>query len=200
MAKNSKDLILLEAFKLFAVKSYEQVTYNDFEKNMDLTRGTILYHFKSKDILFKEVVDKYVFGEHSVTNYLRHYPGVSLKEFLELYVSGVTNNKVLFASYGLENMNRSLLNIENQAIHYYPGVLELAVKWQEKESAVWVNILQNAIIKGEIKANVNVLLLSRIFQNIYYGTSYSGIILPGGIDVEILKEEFAFIYNAIKNQ
>jgi AcrR family transcriptional regulator len=54
MRKSSRDFILLEAFKLFASKSYEQVTYNDFEKNTGLTRGTILYHFSSKELLFRE--------------------------------------------------------------------------------------------------------------------------------------------------
>jgi hypothetical protein len=116
-----------------------------------------------------------------------------------LYLNAITNLKALFSSYGIENMNRGLFNIENQAIHYYPDIMEKALKWQENEITVWMNVLQGAIVNGEIKGNVNIALLSHIFQNIYYGVSYSGIMLPRGFDVEMLKEEFAFVYNAIKN-
>jgi AcrR family transcriptional regulator len=199
MRKSSRDLILQEAFKLFATKSYEQVTYNDFEKNTGLTRGTILYHFASKELLFREVVNKYVFNDHSIAKYLQHHRNISLKDFLDLYLNTVTNFKAIFSSHGIENMNRALLNIENQAIHYYPSIMENAIKWQESEIAEWMTVLQNAIASGEIKGNVNISILSRFFQNIYYGTSYSGIMLSNGFDTETLREEFVFIYNAIKN-
>jgi AcrR family transcriptional regulator len=199
MRKSSRDFILQEAFKLFAAKSYEQVTYNDFERNTGLTRGTILYHFASKELLFKEVVNKYVFNDHSIAKYLQYHRNISLKEFLDLYLNTVTNLKAFASSHGIENMNRALLNIENQAIHYYSDIMEKAIKWQENEIAEWMNVLQNAIASGEIKGNVNISMLSRIFQNIYYGTSYSGIMIPNGFNIETLREEFVFIYNAIKN-
>lgn len=196
--KNSKDLILLEAFKLFSAKTYEQVTYDDFERKTGLTRGTILYHFKSKDVLFKEVIDKYVFNDHSVVKLLKDVDCQSLKDFIESYVNGINNTKAIALANGINNINLALMNIEIQAIHYYPNVVEKATEWQAKEISIWVTILQNAIYHGEIKGNIDISLLSHIFQNIYYGTSYIGILHPKGIDLETLKKEFTCIYDYIK--
>jgi AcrR family transcriptional regulator len=196
--KNSKDLILLEAFKLFSAKTYEQVTYDDFERETGLTRGTILYHFKSKETLFKEVIDKYIFSDHSIIKMLTDVDCPSLKDFIESYVNGINNIKAIALANGINNINLALMNIEIQAIHYYPNVVEKAAEWQAKEISAWVNILQNAIYNGEIKSNIDISLLSYIFQNIYYGTSYIGILRPKGVDLEILKKEFTCIYDYIK--
>jgi AcrR family transcriptional regulator len=196
--KNSKDLILLEAFKLFSAKTYEQVTYDDFERETGLTRGTILYHFKSKETLFKEVIDKYIFNDHSIIKLLNDVDCQSLKDFIESYLNGINNIKAIALVSGINNINLALMNIEIQAIHYYPNVVEKAVEWQAKEISGWVNILQNAIYTGEIKGNIDISLLSHIFQNIYYGTSYIGILRPKGVDLEILKKEFTYIYDCIK--
>ena len=43
--KNSRDLILKEAFKLFLQKNVEKVTVPDLEKATGVQRGAIFYHF-----------------------------------------------------------------------------------------------------------------------------------------------------------
>ncbi|MFT0573948.1 TetR/AcrR family transcriptional regulator [Bacteroides thetaiotaomicron] len=59
--KNSRDLILKEAFKLFLQKNVEKVTVPDLEKATGVQRGAIFYHFKDKEALFVEVIDQYFF-------------------------------------------------------------------------------------------------------------------------------------------
>lgn len=52
----SKQKILLESFKLFATKPFSDITFTDIEKVTGLSRGAILYHFKSKDEILASII------------------------------------------------------------------------------------------------------------------------------------------------
>ena len=54
--KPTKNRLLIEAFKLFAHKPYDRVTFADLEEVTGLSRGAILYHIKTKENLFLNVV------------------------------------------------------------------------------------------------------------------------------------------------
>lgn len=56
----SKQKILLESFKLFVSKSLSDITFSDIEKATNLSRGAILYHFKTKDQIFTEIVNQFI--------------------------------------------------------------------------------------------------------------------------------------------
>lgn len=56
----SRQKILLESFKLFASKSLSDITFSDIEKATNLSRGAILYHFKTKDQIFTEIVNQFI--------------------------------------------------------------------------------------------------------------------------------------------
>lgn len=56
--KSTKDKLLIEAFKLFTSKPYDRVTFADLEQATGLSRGAILYHIKTKENLFLNVVKK----------------------------------------------------------------------------------------------------------------------------------------------
>ena len=49
--KPTKNRLLIEAFKLFAHKPYDRVTFADLEEVTGLSRGAILYHIKTKENL-----------------------------------------------------------------------------------------------------------------------------------------------------
>lgn len=57
--RNSRDLILKEAFKLFLQKNVEKVTVPDLEKATGIQRGAIFYHFKDKETLFIEAIEHF---------------------------------------------------------------------------------------------------------------------------------------------
>lgn len=64
--KSSRDLILKESFKLFLQRNVEKVTVPDIEKATGVHRGAIFYHFKDKEALFIEVIEKYFFSELNI--------------------------------------------------------------------------------------------------------------------------------------
>ena len=42
---------------LFATKPFSDITFTDIEKVTGLSRGAILYHFKSKDEILASIID-----------------------------------------------------------------------------------------------------------------------------------------------
>lgn len=64
----SKNKILLEAFKLFASKPFEKVTFADLEKATGLSRGAILYHIQTKENLFEMVLENLIFKRSTIVS------------------------------------------------------------------------------------------------------------------------------------
>lgn len=64
--ETSRKRILMEAFKLFATMPYERVSFSVMEKEIGISRGSMIYYFKNKEGLFKEVVQTFVYGASSI--------------------------------------------------------------------------------------------------------------------------------------
>ena len=86
MSYTTKNKLIIEAFKLFASKPYDQVTFSDLEKATGLSRGAILYHIKTKENLFIEVINYFIFQITSAKS-VKLTEEISLKEFLQAYIN-----------------------------------------------------------------------------------------------------------------
>ena len=64
--ETSRKRILMEAFKLFATMPYERVSFSVMEKEIGISRGSMIYYFKNQEGLFKEVVQTFVYGASSI--------------------------------------------------------------------------------------------------------------------------------------
>lgn len=196
---DTKCAVLLEAFKLFATKPYDQVTFNELEASTGLSRGAILYHIKNKETLFRLVIDDYVFSKSTLTTvYESEFKIYSLGNFIQKFIDSCIEEKSEFKEMGLLNMNLSMLKIEATAFHHYPMMEEKAAEWYENELAIWIKVIERAIKEKEIKEEIDVKMISNLFLNIYFGTSYSGIVKAKGYDIHLMKKEFQFVYDMIK--
>lgn len=198
--KNTKEIILFEAFKLFATRTYEQVTFTDLENYTKLTRGAIMYYFKNKELIFKAVCDKYLLSESSIFKRIddKIIPDTTLEELIGLYIRVISDIKNESASLGLKNMNRALVNITNQASYYYPNFEIKANNWQVIQIQLWKKVLTSAVKRGEVKSDIDLDVASDLFEDVYCGISYASIVYPEGIEIERLGKAFKFVYNLIK--
>lgn len=198
--KNTKETILFEAFKLFATRTYEQVTFTDLENCTKLTRGAIMYYFKTKELIFRTVCDKYLLNESSILKKIsdKIVPDTTLKELIELYIGVIYEIKVEAANFGIKNMNRALINITNQASYYYPNFEIKANNWQVIQIQLWKKVLAFAVKSGEIKSDLDLDITSDLFEDIFCGISYASIVYPDGMEIERLEKAFRFVYNLIK--
>lgn len=195
----TKDLLLLEAYKLYVSKPYDQVTFTELEKSTGLSRGAILYHFKSKELLFNAVIERFVLKESSVGDLISEDCD-ELSEFIKKFVSGCKTEMQKYRSYGIYNMNLAKFHIEFHALSYYKDMQEIARKWMDNEQILWRNKLSKALKNNEIRDDLNLDVLASMFVNIYQGTSFSGVSRPKGYDIKLLEKEFMVLYNLIKKE
>ncbi len=98
----------------------------------------------------------------------------------------------------MDNLNRALVNITNQALFYYPDFAERGKKWIDLQIDQWKKVLIRAMVKGDISEDVNIDFVARLFEDIYCGLSYTSIASEDGIDMQELKDSFIFLYNSLK--
>lgn len=59
-AQESKEFIISSAEKLFLEKGFDKVSMRDISEEAKLSKGAIYHHYKSKDEIIKEIINKYV--------------------------------------------------------------------------------------------------------------------------------------------
>lgn len=193
----SKERIIFEAFKLFCEKPYDQVTFADIEAATSLSRGAILYHFKAKENIFNRVIETYVLSSSSIT-------GIDIKmrenlhEFISAFIEHLKTNKLQMKKWGMKNLNLALLNVEVSAFSFYPDMQDKSKKWYNGELRVWEEVLTNAQNSGEIRRNLDIKTISRLFETIYIGSSFLGVTNLQGVEVEELQGDFQNLYALLK--
>lgn len=196
--RNIKESILKEAFRLFLLKPYDKVTYDDLMASAGVSRGAILHHFPVKQELFNQVIDLYLFHNNSVFDFFNEKIGMSFISFIHIYCDWIESERRMFKELDIENFNRALVNITIQAFYLYPNMREKTEEFDEKEVDTWSYILKKGIESGELRKDIDIRFIARSIQNIYYGTSYAGLAKIEGIDTKLLKEQLLGIYNMIK--
>lgn len=195
----AKELLLLEAYKLYVSKPYDHVTFSELEKVTKLSRGAILYHYKSKELLFNAVIEHFVIKRSSVSA-LINTDCTKLSKFINKFISGCKNEMQEYRSLGISNMNLAKFHIEFHALSYYNDAQDIFRKWLKNERNIWRYHLSNAMKNKEIRDDLDLDVISNMFINLYQGTSFSGLCRPAGYDIALLEKEFIALYNLIKNE
>lgn len=201
MKKNTGtyDKILWECFKLFLQKGYKEVTIPDMEEAIGMTRGAIFYYVKDKNELFNAVIDRFLLEKQNINNKLSGNQETSLLRFIISYVEGINKTRQSFFPLSEnESLFFSYINLTHSALLYYEGFKEKALHTIELEVALWEKMIKAAKESGEIRENVNVGIIAKKFQRLFYGYSYlSG--LHSRFDTSELLEIFIDEYNLIKS-
>lgn len=79
------DRILIPAFRLFMTYNYEKVSTSLLEKETGLTRGAIFYKLRTKEDIFKAVIDKFII-ELQATNVS---VGNTLIDYIDRYLERI---------------------------------------------------------------------------------------------------------------
>lgn len=197
MGKSTKEKLIIEAFKLFASKPYDQVTFADLEKATNLSRGAILYHVKTKENLFVEVIHYFIFQVTSAIS-VKAWEGMTFKDFILGCIDECYQAVEAMGEMGISNINLAKLNIESQGFYFYPDMKSESLHWLNDQYAIFEKMIITAIERHEIKPLATPHDIASIFINLYLGISYSGLVRDRGIDLEKLKKDLFFIYNLLK--
>lgn len=195
--ETSRQKILMEAFRLFATMPYEQVSFSVMEKEIGISRGSMVYYFKNKEGLFQEVLKTLVYGTSSIKAVPDAYR-LSLCSFYNYFIEILKREQEKIKQSGIVNLNEALIRIESSALSYAENFKELTAQWFDEEQQIWKKVIDNAISTGEIKANVDSTVLSHVFEDCYLGNAFKGVFSYDGYKIEELKREFDQIYALLK--
>jgi len=192
----SKQKILLESFKLFASKSLSDITFSDIEKATNLSRGAILYHFKTKNQIFTEIVNQFILDKDNKLPPINSEK--SLWGNIENFVDTKKKQQAFLTNIGIANVNRAYICMTTNAMLFLGDVLQKMTQRRERELKYWYELLCVAKNRGEIKAEIDERLWAQFFFNIYYGYSYTSMASLNGCDLNYLLEQFRHLYNLMR--
>ena len=193
----SRRKILIEAFRLFATMPYDRVSFSVMEKEMGISRGSMVYYFKNKEGLFKEVVRSFVYGASSVRAVPDAYK-LSLCSFYTYFIETLKREQEQMAGMGIANINEALMRIENSALTYIPDFKEQTARWYEEELQIWQAVIENAISTGEIKKGIDPVAISYFYEDCYLGRAFHGVFTDAGYDIDRLKQTYDRLYALLR--
>lgn len=188
------DRILIPAFKLFVTYNYEKVSTSLLEQETGLTRGAIFYKLRTKEDIFKAVVDKFILALQS-----ENIPvGDSLIDFIDRYVDRISVRMNKLIELNIDD-SKGYFSLIYQALQYYPGFGEKITNIFFENQKRWEEIVRVAQDSGEVKQSCDPKLVAQEFRYIYSGLSFERSLLSG-LDVNELRELYYSIYNKIRNE
>ena len=199
----NREEVLEKAFKVFVKMNYEKASFTEIAKACGLSRAGIIHYFPYKLDLFVAVVDKFVFQIHHPNNKF-DVKECTLKDFIELYLKGVTATMKRLVEL-IDDGNNPYDSCPNfyyfhfftQVRMYYPNIRKQIPKFYEQDYHLWTTIIQQAKDSGEIHPDTDVKKAATMFRQMYFGLSYEQSFL-NGLDVDLLAENFRYIYSLLK--
>lgn len=195
-AEQTRTMILREAFKLFLMKGYENATMVELMKATGLSRGAIFYYAEDKFSLFKEVADKFLLESQSFYTKIDYDNCTSFHTFIKEYVrliGAVTDDLMSISG----NTSQAYIGLFFQTARYYPEFNKKVNDLFEQEYLMWERALKDAMIRGEVRSDINIKQISRQFWHTYLGYSLE-ICFRQNIDTGELYTLYMIIYNTIK--
>lgn len=191
--ETSRKRILVEAFKLFATMPYERVSFSVMEKEIGISRGSMIYYFKNKEGLFKEVVQTFVYGASSIKAVPDAYK-LSLCSFYTYFIETLKREQEQLSNLGIVNINEALMRIENSALTYIPNFKEQTAQWYEEELQIWKSVIEYAVSSGEISNRVDPVTISYFYEDCYLGRAFNGVFMKTGYDIDKLQQTYDQLY------
>lgn len=91
--KSKKEQILDVSLSLFLEKGYDNTSISDILSNLDIARGTLYYHFESKEAIMDEII------ERSIKSVIEEAKGIVFRK-------GMTVQEKMFTLFSSTSMKR----------------------------------------------------------------------------------------------
>ena len=189
---STKDSILDSAVKIFAQKGFELASVDDIAKQAGLAKGTLYYHFESKDELLFALIER---GIDKFTGILRSNldAGTTPRHKLEI---AIETQLAFFYEY--EDFCRILLT----------EVWRFEIKWkkhieqiQEKYLILIKNIIEEGMLSGDFNNELDVeSATTAVFSLISFASLDWAIFHPKKSQAEMLATIKILFFNGLVNK
>ncbi len=202
--KYSREYILRKAFDVFMNKGYDSASISVLQKELNMSRGAMYRYFKNKEELFIAVIDEYCFRlfERVLNNTNEN---LKVSELIEVMFRKQKLMLNVFTRAGVTHttfLNYTALMI--QAAKYYPDFLRRFRLIHNQLLSRWEVALNNSIATMEIKPDINVEIMSILFNSACIKESSERnddeemFATNVQLDLERRREVIDYLYNLIK--
>ena len=175
--KYTKEKILEEAFKLFLQKGYSEVSISVVQEELGIGRATLYYYFKSKEDLFKTVIDHYIIKY--MESSLQIEPDATVADMIESRIRLIIAQRDILLQSNNPNLTFfNLTSIKFIALLKSEDYRKKLEVFRNKTIELWKMAINNSIRNKEIKEDVNVDVLSEMFANVKvsYESNFNNLI------------------------
>jgi len=192
---DTRDFIIDKAYRLFLSRSYEAVSISEISKAIGFTKGALYHHFKSKEELFKAVINKYL----PIEKYFAPAADITLKEYIEVSVKSA--DEIIHNIFGnnLGFIPLTYLALFIDAFRHYPEYAKEKERLIQGELEKIKIIIIKSIETGEIRKDINPDFMAMNFLSL--STGLAGNLVQNyspEVAVDMLRNQFYELYKIMK--
>ncbi len=169
--KINKELILEEAFGLFYIHGYKEMSISILQEKMNIGRASLYYYFRNKEELLLCSIEEYYIKKFD-SFYESLNDDITIDELIDKFVEYYKNIYDLLTLYSDEEYLFSKLNsLLIYAAAHFPAIKEKLKETRIRKFQLWKRAVEVSHKRKLIKQDIDIDLISSIFSGITYEPS-----------------------------
>jgi AcrR family transcriptional regulator len=187
---NTRELIIQNSFILFLKSGVKEVSINDIIHQCNLSKGAFYHHFKSKEQIYLEVLNRFFFSYFKKQNVF-YAASIPLQEKLDRFEKSFIDPYQEIADLLDQDQLTAYFRFLFQAASSYDSLRLRINKHFYRKAYYLFQILETAREIGEINTNMDLRIAARQLFNMLIGAT----ILDGINSMEDLKKNIHIVIN-----
>lgn len=195
MVKDRKELIIYKALELYLLNGYENVSITDLQSALDMGRGTMYYHFKNKDEIYVEIVNRFFLRPKQ--EMLRLKEDIRVPDMIEALLRYFRFLEESLMELEQRNINTSnVIMLLYSAYHRFPELYRRAHRLYATEQSMWLRAIRNSMIDGDVRRDLPLEETAALFTQIKdgYDAGRSGV----QMDFNMVRKQYQLLYSLIR--
>ena len=195
MVKDRKELIIYKALELYLINGYENVSITDLQSALDMGRGTMYYHFKNKDEIYVEIVNRFCLRPKQ--EMLRLKEDIRVPDMIEALLRYFKFLEESLMELEQRNINTSnVIMLLYSAYHRFPELYRRAHRLYATEQSMWLRAIRNSMIDGDVRRDLPLEETAALFTQIKdgYDAGRSGV----QMDFNMVRKQYQLLYSLIR--
>ncbi|HWQ89531.1 MAG TPA: TetR/AcrR family transcriptional regulator [Desulfitobacteriaceae bacterium] len=200
-AVDTRKKILKTALKLFVEKGFAEVSINDLIQEVGIAKGGFYHHFKSKDQLINEIIEKVIFPYlDDIINSIDKCQGSAKEKLFHAFEKQSQAETFLKTNFHVDNIsNRSLIILMIECIKRYESMSAHVIEFTEQLLGRIESIIEEGKRRGELLNTIDSKSLSLYIVSSLEGALFIWVMNPK-TDLKMLFENnFQYVWSSIKN-
>ena len=195
MVKGRKEQIIYKALELYLINGYENVSITDLQSALDMGRGTMYYHFKNKDEIYVEIVNRFFLRPKQ--EMLRLKEDIRVPDMIEALLRYFKFLEESLMELEQRNINTSnVIMLLYSAYHRFPELYRRAHRLYATEQSMWLRAIRNSMIDGDVRRDLPLEETAALFTQIKdgYDAGRSGV----QMDFNMVRKQYQLLYSLIR--